>query len=33
MNTLDFLTIASSVVPDRTAISFEGTQHSYAHVN
>src|SRR3990170_5202880 len=33
MNTLDFLTIASSVVPDRTAISFEGQEYSYAQVN
>jgi acyl-CoA synthetase (AMP-forming)/AMP-acid ligase II len=32
MNTLDFLSIASAVCPERTAVSFEGTRFSFAQL-
>ncbi len=33
MNTTDFLTIASAIVPDRTAIIFEGKKFSFGQLN
>lgn len=33
MNTVDFLTIASSIVPDRTAVVCDGSRISFAEVN
>jgi len=33
MNTLDFMTITSSIVPDRAGIIFEGKRYTYADLN
>ena len=33
MNTTDFLSIASAIVPDKTAIVFEGKRYTFAQLN
>ncbi len=33
MNTTEFLTIASAIVPDRTFVVFEGKRYTFSHVN
>ena len=33
MNTTEFLTIASAVCPDRTALIFEGKRFSFSELN
>ncbi len=33
MNTVDFLNIATAIVPDRDCVVFEGKRFSYAQIN